>query len=204
MIVADLMTSRPLTVRPTDTLQVAQGIMEVGRFRQLPVVDDGKLVGIITDRDLRQHVGQLNHTRVNAVMSTHPFSVHPSTQVEHAVHMLIANRVGSLPVVDNGDLVGIITATDMLHALEAFLGRADDGSVRIDLDLAGSGEISAAISLIRTVCPILALGTYKAAESEISYLRVVAADARRAVDKLRQYGFKVLAVHQESPPRLVS
>jgi acetoin utilization protein AcuB len=128
MIVADLMTSKPMTVRPCDTLQVAQGIMEAGRFRQLPVVDEGKLIGIVTDRDLRQYVGQLNHTRVDAVMSLHPFSVHPSTPVEHAIHILVTNKIGSLPVVDNGELVGIITATDMLRALEAILGRADDGA----------------------------------------------------------------------------
>jgi len=206
MIVADLMTSRPMTVRPCDTLQVAQGIMEAGRFRQLPVVDEGKLIGIITDRDLRQHVGRLSHTRVDAVMSPHPFSVHPSTPVEHAVHTLATNKIGSLPVVDNGELVGIITATDMLRALEAILGRADDGTVRIDLDVGGSGEITAAISLIRTVCPLLAMGTYKrrAPESEILYLRVVAAGAQHAADMLRQYGFKVLAVYQESDLRLVS
>jgi len=104
MIVADLMTSKPMTVRPCDTLQVAQGIMEAGRFRQLPVVDEGKLIGIVTDRDLRQHVGQLSHTKVDAVMSLHPFSVRPSTPVEHAVHMLVTNKIGSLPVVDNGEL----------------------------------------------------------------------------------------------------
>jgi acetoin utilization protein AcuB len=206
MIVADLMTSRPMTVRACDTLQVAQGMMEAGRFRQLPVVDEGKLIGIITDRDLRQHIGQLNHTRVDAVMSLHPFSVHPSTPVEHAVYMLVTNKIGSLPVVDNGELVGIITVTDMLRALEGILGRADDGGVRIDLDVDGSGEISAAISLVRTVCPVLAMGTYnrRAPEREILYLRVAAADAQRAVDMLGQYGFKVLAVHQESDLRLVS
>ncbi len=206
MIVADLMTSRPMIVRPCDTLQVAQDIMEAGRFRQLPVVDEGKLIGIITDRDLRQHIGQLNHTRVDAVMSLHPFSVQPLTPLEHAVHMLIANKIGSLPVVDNGELVGIITATDMLRALEAILGRADDGSVRIDLDVDGSGEITAAISLVRTVCPVLAVGTYnrRAPEREILYLRVAATGAERAADTLRQYGFKVLAVYQESDLRSAS
>jgi acetoin utilization protein AcuB len=58
MIVADLMTSRPMTVKSCGTLQIAQGILEAGRFRQLPVVDEGKLIGIVTDRDLRQQVGQ--------------------------------------------------------------------------------------------------------------------------------------------------
>jgi CBS domain-containing protein len=136
-------------------------------------------------------------------MSTHPFSVHPTTPVAHAAQILATNMVGSLPVVENGNLVGIITGSDMLHALEAILGKADD-CVRIDLDVAGSGEITAAISLARTICPVLAIGTYKqkASESETLYLRVAATGARRAADTLREYGFKVRAVHKETDWRL--
>ena len=85
MIVADLMTPNPETVMPSDSLQAAHEKMEAGRFRQVPVVERKRLVGILTDRDTRQHLGQLTHTRVDAVMSTHPFSVLPSTPVEKAV-----------------------------------------------------------------------------------------------------------------------
>jgi acetoin utilization protein AcuB len=197
MIVADLMTRNPQTVGPSDSLEVAHEKMQVGRFRQVPVVHEGKLVGVLTDRDMRQHVGQLTHTRVDAVMSGHPFSVRPSTPVEEAAHLLVANRVGSLPVLEHGKLVGIIIATDMLQALEAILGGSADGGVRIDLDAAGSGEIAAAISLVRTICPVLGVGTYrrKGKESEILYVRVAAADAQRAAHALEHHGFKLLAVH---------
>jgi acetoin utilization protein AcuB len=202
MIVADLMTSKPVTVRPSDTLEQAQQWMETGRFRQLPVVEEGKLIGIITDRDLRQHAGQSKHIRVDAVMSAHPFSAHPSTPIEVAAHMLATNKVGSLPVIENAKLVGIITATDLLCALEAILGSAGKCTVRIDLDVAGSGEITAALSLIRTICPVLTFGTYtqKATEREILFLRVATASAQQASDALRKYGFKVVAVHMEGDP----
>jgi acetoin utilization protein AcuB len=101
-------------------------------------------------------------------MSGHPFSVQASTPVEEAAHLLVTNKVGSLPVLGHGKLVGIITATDMLEALEAILGGSVDGGVRIDLDAAGSGEITAAVSLVRTICPVLGVGTYrrKGKESE--------------------------------------
>ncbi len=122
MIVAELMTPKPVTVAPSDTLQTALERMEAGRFRQVPVVDEDRLVGILTDRDTRQHIGQLGHTRVDAVMSAHPFSVRPSTPVEKAAHLLITNKIGSLPVVEDGKLVGIVSASDMLRALEALLG----------------------------------------------------------------------------------
>ena len=195
MIVAELMTSHPLTVGPSDTLQLAHEKMEAGRFRQVPVVDEERLVGILTDRDTRQHIGQLAQTRVDAVMSTHPFSVHPSAPVEKAAHLLMTNKIGSLPVVEDGRLVGIITATDMLRALEAVLGA--DGSSRIDLNLDGSGEIAAATSLVQTICPLLGIGTYrrKNAEREVLYVQVSSTNAQRAADALKEFGFKVLAVH---------
>jgi acetoin utilization protein AcuB len=195
MLVADLMNPNPVTVAPSDTLQAAHEKMEVGRFRQVPVVDKERLVGILTDRDARQHIGQLAHTRVDAVMSTHPFSVDPSTPVEKAAHLLTINKIGSLPVIEDGRLVGIITATDMLRVLEAVLGA--EGSSRIDLNLEGSGEIAAATSLVQTICPLLGIGTYRRrnAEREVLYVQVSSTSAQRAADTLKEYGFKVLAVH---------
>ncbi len=199
MIVAELMTPKPVTVAPSDTLEAAHERMEAGRFRQVPVVDKEKLVGILTDRDTRQYLGRLADTRVDAVMSAHPFSVHPSTPVEKAAHLVIANKIGSLPVVEDGKLVGIITATDMLRALEGILGGASLGSSRIDLDLSGSGEIAAATSLVRTICPLLGVGTYQRKrnhpEREILYVLVPLISAQRAAHALKEYGFKVLAVH---------
>jgi acetoin utilization protein AcuB len=138
-------------------------------------------------------------------MSALPLFVRPSTPVEQAAHLLVIHKVGSLPVVENGKLAGIITASDMLHALEAILGSAADGSVRIDLDVTGSGEISAAISLVRAICPVLCMGTYsrKAAEGGVLYVRVAATGAQLAARALERYGFKVLAVHRESDLRFI-
>jgi acetoin utilization protein AcuB len=189
------MTSKPRTVSPSDTLELAHQKMEAGRFRQVPVVEEGRLVGILTDRDTRQHLGQLAHTRVDAVMSAHPFSVPPSAAVEKAAHVLITNKIGSLPVVEDGKLIGIITATDMLRVLEAVLG--DDSTCRIDLNLEDSGEITAATSLIQTICPILGIGTYRRnkAEREVLYVQVPSTSAQNAAQTLKQYGFKVIAVH---------
>jgi acetoin utilization protein AcuB len=200
MIVAELMTPNPVTVAPHDSLEIAYARMEAGRFRQVPVVDGSRLIGIITDRDLRPHLGYLHRTLVDAVMTTHLVSVKPSSPVELAAHLLVAKKVGSLPVVETGKLVGIITASDLIHALEAILGSAADDSVRIDLDAAGSGEITAAVGLVRSICPVLCIGTYsrKPPDHEVLYLRVPAAGADRAALSLQQYGFKVLTVHRES------
>jgi CBS domain len=139
-------------------------------------------------------------------MTPHPFSVKPGSPVELAAHLLVVNKVGSLPVVDNGKLVGIITASDLIRVLEAIMGNAADDSVRIDLDAAGSGEITAAVSLVRSICPVLCIGTYsrKPPGGEVLYLRVPAGGADRAAVSLQQYGFKVLTVHRESDLRSAS
>ncbi|MBV8453588.1 MAG: hypothetical protein JOZ29_15150 [Deltaproteobacteria bacterium] len=75
-----------------------------------------------------------------------------------------------------------------------------EGIVRIDLDVVGSGEISGAISLVRTICPALYMGTYSSEDiaGRIVYVRVAASGAQRAADALRRYGFKVVAIRQES------
>lgn len=196
MIVAELMTSNPVTVEPSDTLDAARKKMEGGRFRQVPVVDQQRLVGILTDRDVRRHAQQAL-SRVDEVMSAYPFSVHPSTPVEKAARLLTTNKIGSLPVVEHNRLVGIITATDLLRALEAVLGAGFDASSRIDLDFHGSGEIAAATSLVQSICPLLGVGTYRRnhSEGEVLYVQVPSTSAQRAADALREYGFKVLAVH---------
>ena len=186
MIVAQLMTPNPVTVQPNDALECAYQKMKTGRFRQVPVLDRGKLIGIVTDRDMRQYLGHLDRTNVEAVMSPLPLFVCPSTPVEQAAQLLVTNKIGSLPVVESGELVGIITASDMLHALAAILGSSADGSVRIDLDVTGSGEISAAISLLRSVCPVLCMGTYKRRpEGQIFYVRVSNSGAENAAAMLK-------------------
>jgi acetoin utilization protein AcuB len=200
MIVAELMRSNPVTISPSDRLDLAYEKMKAGSFRQLPVIDEDKLTGILTDRDLRQHLERLSHTKVDAAMTALPLTVGPGTPVEQAAHLLVTNKIASLPVIENGKLVGIITAGDMLHALEAILGGTGDGSVRIDLETAGAGEISAAISLVRTVAPVFSMGTYKrrAVAGQVLYVRVAASGAERVAGELGRYGFKVLAVHRGS------
>lgn len=119
MRVCDLMTPNPQTVRPSDMLAQVEGKMREARFRRVPVTDEhGKLVGIVSDGDLREHVGYLATTRVTAAMSENPITVSTEAAVETAAQLMIWHKLGGLPVVDaDGALVGIITESDLLHAL---------------------------------------------------------------------------------------
>lgn len=111
-----IMTRHPETIHPDDTLAKAKEMMDAAGFRRLPVVKDGQLVGMLTERNLREHSGYLESTKVNIAMSTPVVSVGPNSTVQEATRLMLRHKVGGLPVVDGGKLVGIVTTIDMLSA----------------------------------------------------------------------------------------
>jgi len=111
-----VMTRHPETIRPSDMLLKAKEMMDAGGFRRLPVVHEGRIVGILTERDLREHVGYLESTKVDAAMKTPVVTVESKASVEEAARSMLANKIGGLPVVDDGKLIGIVTSSDMLRA----------------------------------------------------------------------------------------
>ncbi len=126
--VNDLMTPIPDTVTPQTTLRQVIEVMKSQSCRQLPVMDQGKLVGIITDRDVRlvmnsplvmhgrwQDEEILDTMSADACMTPNPMTVSPDTPAYQAANMLSIYKFGALPVVDNEELVGIITVTDFLN-----------------------------------------------------------------------------------------
>lgn len=119
MTVAECMTEGPVTIRPDETLAAAQEKMAHGRFRRLPVVDgDGRLLGILTDGDLRQHVGYWATTRVTAAMIEKPVTVTPETPIQSVAELMLQYQIGGVPVVAaDGRVVGIVTESDLLHVL---------------------------------------------------------------------------------------
>lgn len=110
------MTANPVTVSSRDTLATAKSLMDAGSFRRLPVVDDGRLVGIVTERDIREYAGALDHTRVDAAMRTSVITVTPDDCVENAARLMLEHKIGGLPVMADGKLAGIITTTDVMRA----------------------------------------------------------------------------------------
>ena len=117
MQIVNLMTSDPVTIAPHDTLAKAKSIMDAGHFRRVPVLDNGRLVGILTERDLHDYTGYLESTRVNAAMRTALVTVTPYNTVEDAARLMLKHKIGGLPIVaENGALVGIVTTSDLLRA----------------------------------------------------------------------------------------
>ena len=195
MFVNQWMKTNPVTVTSEDYLATAQEKMRAGSFRHLPVVDDGKLIGIITDRDLRQHMGHLERTKVNAATTENAVTVGPRTTLEEAAKLLLKHKINGLPVMDGGRLIGMITTSDILKAFLDAMGALEEGTVRIDLTVEGNGRtITGASEIIsREGGEILGLGTYreKWEGCPIYYLRLRSGDPDRLADTLRKEGYKV-------------
>jgi CBS domain-containing protein len=139
MDVRDIMTRNPICIEPNAPLGTAIETMVQRKIRHLPVVDDeGAVVGIITDRDLRsvalgpaveQYLSDaarrrlrgiattLENVRVKEAMTCNPITTRPDMPLTQAAALMLEARVGSLPVIENGKLVGIITDRDAVKAL---------------------------------------------------------------------------------------
>jgi acetoin utilization protein AcuB len=195
MFVSNWMTKEPIAVTPDDFLINAKGKMEAGKFHRLPVVSEGRLVGIITDLDMRAHAGYLAKTKVNGAMTEKALTVSPSATLEEAARKLLKHQIGGLPVVDKGQLVGIITTSDVMKAFLYITGASDEASTRIDFALEGEehGLTEASRIAAREGGEILGVGKF--GENPVCYLRVLSGNAERVAEALRAAGFDILGVH---------
>jgi CBS domain-containing membrane protein len=128
MKVSDLMTSEATTLQRNEMLSLAEQLMNLGRIRHLPVVDeDGELVGIVSQRDLfhsglLRALGHGKHSAarvrdmlpVKEVMSTDVVTTTRDASLEEAARLMFDRKIGCLPVVENGRLVGILTEGDFV------------------------------------------------------------------------------------------
>lgn len=205
MYVKNAMTSNPFTVTPETNIAEALGIMREKKFRRLPVMKDGKLVGMVTKRRLLEvspspattlSVFEMNYllakTVVKDIMTKELVTVRSDMLLEQAAVLMADNNIGGMPVVDDGKLVGIITEKDIFKTFVEILGFRDNGSritVEIPDDapgtLAALGSITAEMNI-----NISHLVVYK---SEI-ILRVNTTNVKELVDKLNQKGFNVIAI----------
>lgn len=131
MNVEKWMKQHPQTIKPLDTIEHARQVMEEHRINQLPVVRGSELVGILTDRDLRDAYPSVlvdpmrkqtpnpHDVKVEAVMTTNVLTMAPNDGIVAAASLMRRERVGALPIVKGKQLVGILTRSDLLDALIA-------------------------------------------------------------------------------------
>ena len=158
MIVAKRMRKPVITIHPDESLAHAQSLMQAHHIRHLPVLEDGRLVGMLSSRDIRvavpppaapeearTHVAKLQALPVSSVMNREVVAVAPFTPIEHCAKLMTEYKIGCLPVVEAGRLEGIITTTDVLATMAEMMGVLEPGS-RIEVEVpaapGGVGEVA--------------------------------------------------------------
>jgi CBS domain-containing protein len=128
--IRDIMVKEVFTLGRNDTLDLADDMMTLDRIRHLPVLEDGRVVGVVSQRDLfrsalaaalgygeKAQKTLLRTIRVKEVMSEPAITVSPETAVKEAAHLMLERKIGCLPVVEGDALVGIVTETDLLRCV---------------------------------------------------------------------------------------
>ena len=148
MFVINRMTKNPMTVSPDTKIDEAANLMKTRGFRRLPVVENGKLVGFISDRDIMRVAPSpattLSKWEINSllakisvaeIMQKNVISVRSDATIEEAALLMYKNRIGGMPVVSSvGAVVGVITETDIFKALVDIMGLAE-GRTRLTLEV---------------------------------------------------------------------
>jgi len=135
------MTTKVVTIRKESSIQEALAVMKRESIRHLPVVDrDGTLLGWVTDADLRGVLiaSMLEELTLEDVMVRKPHVAFPDMPLEEAARLILEKRIGGLPVVMNGKLVGVITVVDILTAFITMIGMLSQSS-RLDVRITKPG-----------------------------------------------------------------
>jgi CBS domain-containing membrane protein len=138
MRVGDLMERDVLTLESNDSLDLLDDLMNLGRIRHMPIVSAGQLVGVISQRDLfRAGISSVLHFRhaaerewlakipIREVMTIHVFTITPDASMRSAIELMLEKKIGCLPVVADGKLVGLLSESDCLRYLAHLLDLAE-------------------------------------------------------------------------------
>jgi CBS domain-containing protein len=125
------MMGAPVTLKPDDTLDLANDVISLGRIRHIPVVANGTLVGLLSERDLmgaaanqifglkqKSKSALLKSVLIKDVMKKRVATVEPDTPIKDAAHLMAEKKIGCVPVVSDGSLIGLLTTTDILRYIE--------------------------------------------------------------------------------------
>ena len=141
LLVRDWMTKKVITVDVQTTLPDAHKLMRTNSIRRLPVMERGKLVGIVTRSDIREaspsdattlSIWEMNYLlsklKVEQIMTRDPITIAPEATIKEAAHLMYQNKIGGLPVMDAaGHLVGIVTESDIFRTLIAWFDELEAG-----------------------------------------------------------------------------
>jgi acetoin utilization protein AcuB len=201
MLVRDIMTRPVVSIGPDEPISDVIALMAQRRLRHFPVVDAGRLVGIVSDRDLRTvgadhpsaRPGVTPRDPVRALMSSPVWTASPLDPIDEAAALLRRRAIGAMPVLDEDELVGIVTASDFLGALVTMTG-VEAGTTRIEVELPrDTGSLAALLNQVaeRGAEVVSVLGRRE--DDAVRFvLRLATIDVRAIAAALDAAGFDVV------------
>lgn len=198
MKIHSLMISNPITITANTSIREAIELMKINSIRHLPVVSKGNLLqGFLTLADLKQGLipSMLGDLTLRDLMIKDPITVSPEDDIEIAAQLIYNHKIGGLPVVKAGRLVGIITATDILRTFIDMMGILSSTS-RIDVLIGDQpGRFKKALQIIHDVgADIINVGrTAQQTGQQIYYFRLAACKTNKIKKALEKQGYEVLA-----------
>jgi acetoin utilization protein AcuB len=214
MYVGRRMTRNVVTVAKDASVLHVRNLLREKDINQVPVVDGKKVIGVITDGDIRENsaspastlsVHELNYLlsemKAGDIMTRNPVTVSPETPVEESAKILNEKGIGCLPVVSNDELVGIITTSDMLNVLLEVMGVGTPSS-RIELSIPGDmGEICNIAGIVKglglSIISMVSTLNQNDPATRLSVLRVNTDDIRELCKAMRSAGYKVTTNYEE-------
>jgi acetoin utilization protein AcuB len=206
MLIQDIMQTKLVTATPDTPLMKVLRLLQGRGFRHVPVIENEVLVGIISDRDVKQSMASaatgaegrerdqlLDRLTAGQIMTRAVRTVGPMFMVEDAVKLMIAHRISAVPVTEGERLVGLVTETDVLHLFAQVLGVLEPSSrvgVLVRDEERGLSDVVRAIEASGArVSSIITLGTVGGAREIV--LRLATIDPRGAIKALTTAGFTV-------------
>lgn len=207
MFVRSRMTANPFTVTPENTVPEAVAVMQKHSVRHLPVVSDGRVVGVLSHSDIAAaspspatsfSAGEITYLlaklKVAKVMTRHPITIGPDALLEEAAVLMRDNKIEMLPVVEGDELVGVITESAILDAFIELLGFRDRGT-RLTIDATDAPGVLARLAqaTARHHANIQHVAVYRGADHSTVVVGVNTPNTDALEADLAADGFTVLA-----------
>lgn len=189
MLVRDCMSRHVVAVRPLDSVEQAAEQMRRDGLRHLPVLRGALLAGILSDRDLRSVAAGAK--RVQDIMTLNPVCIPPDASVDEAACLMEERKISGLPVVENGRVVGMLTASDVLRAFVELSGVAEP-TTRIIVRLPGGRRTEDWMRELVHSCRADLKWMHR--KGRLAHLRLKTRDVDSVVTALEAAGFEVEAV----------
>ncbi|HET7479097.1 MAG TPA: CBS and ACT domain-containing protein [Rubrobacteraceae bacterium] len=203
--VRDSMTREVITLGPEASAAEAWSLCQEHKIRHLPIVEEGRLVGLVSDRDLRDVRGggedketdSPRWVRVGEIMTRQIVTIHPLDTIDHAAREIYDRKIGSLPVVADGELVGIITSADMMRTLIELVGAHGVGTW-VEVEVPNEpGQLANLTDVVRdrkVNIGSVFLGPASRETNRVIVLRLETTNPSGIVETLKDAGYNVTTV----------